>query len=265
MIAKLDSFFDAVPRPGSNPVEIGAFTLFVSESPFGYYARPSLAHPESIEASDLVALEEAFAERNVDLSIEWVEEAHPELAELAMVHGLEVRSHALMVILNDAVVLPNVEGVRVRLVGAEDAVLVDGLAVANLSFGVGGTDAGSVGLMERDIAVAGMDDAFVEYFRDRARRGLTFTAVAESSEGVLAVASYQSANKAAEIVGVATLPMARKRGLGAAVTALLTTHAFESGVEIVLLSAQNDDVARVYERIGFHRIGFTGAAERAKK
>jgi hypothetical protein len=44
------------------------------------------------------------------------------------------------------------------------------------------------------------------------------------------------------------------------VTALLANHAMQHGVRTVLLSAQDDDVARVYERVGFRRVGSTGAA-----
>ena len=266
MISKLDTFFDAVPRSGANPVVIGAFTLFVSNAPFGYYARPSLAHPKSVNTSDLVALEEACVERDVELSIEWVHETHPELSGMAGSHGLEVRSHALMVVKSGEVLIPKLlEGVTVRLVNADDSALVDGLAVANLSFGFGGTEPGSVGHIERDIAVAALDEEFIEYFRNRVRQGLIVTAVAKSDDGVLAVGSYQRANNCAEIVGVATLPAARGRGLAGALTALLATHALEEGVEMVLLSAQNVSVARVYERVGFRRVGSTGAAERRRK
>jgi predicted GNAT family acetyltransferase len=64
-----------------------------------------------------------------------------------------------------------------------------------------------------------------------------------------------------EIVAVATLPAYRRRGLGSTVTSTLVEHAFGSGVDLVLLSAQNDDVARIYEKLGFARIGAVGAAE----
>jgi predicted GNAT family acetyltransferase len=58
-----------------------------------------------------------------------------------------------------------------------------------------------------------------------------------------------------EIVGVATLPAFRRRGIGAALTAFLTSDAGDRGVRTVFLSAGNEDVARVYERAGFRRIG----------
>ena len=45
----------------------------------------------------------------------------------------------------------------------------------------------------------------------------------------------------------------RRQGLGAAVTAALVEHALGRGIETVFLSAADDDVARVYERLGFRR------------
>jgi len=61
---------------------------------------------------------------------------------------------------------------------------------------------------------------------------------------------------------VATLPSARRRGIAAALTAALTADALNRGVELVFLGADSDDVARIYERAGFRRIGTTGGAEK---
>ena len=52
-----------------------------------------------------------------------------------------------------------------------------------------------------------------------------------------------------------TLPSARRQGLGGAVTAALVTDALAHGAEIVFLSAGSEEIARVYGRLGFARIG----------
>ena len=67
----------------------------------------------------------------------------------------------------------------------------------------------------------------------------------------------------AEITGVGVLPASRRRGLGAAVTALLARDALDRGVETGFLSASDDAVARVYARIGFREIGNAMIAEPA--
>ena len=54
---------------------------------------------------------------------------------------------------------------------------------------------------------------------------------------------------------MATLPSARRRGLAAALTALLVSEMQAVGVRTVFLSADSEDVARVYRRIGFTDVG----------
>ena len=67
----------------------------------------------------------------------------------------------------------------------------------------------------------------------------------------------------AEIVGVATLPSARRRGLGAALTATLARQLLDAGTDLVFLSAGSEEIARVYLRVGFRRIGTACIAEPA--
>ena len=80
-------------------------------------------------------------------------------------------------------------------------------------------------------------------------------------DGIVARGGLQSALGAAEVVGVATLPSARRHGHGAAVSALLARVALERGNDLVFLSAVNEDVARMYASIGFRRVGTAGIAE----
>jgi GNAT superfamily N-acetyltransferase len=61
---------------------------------------------------------------------------------------------------------------------------------------------------------------------------------------------------------VATLPRFRGRGLGAGLASALVAHARETA-DMVFLIAGDDDVARVYERVGFARLATTGVAEPA--
>jgi len=63
------------------------------------------------------------------------------------------------------------------------------------------------------------------------------------------------------LTGIAVLPRARRRGLGAAITHALVSDAKVRGVETLFLSARDDAVARVYERVGFVRVGTACIAE----
>jgi GNAT superfamily N-acetyltransferase len=59
------------------------------------------------------------------------------------------------------------------------------------------------------------------------------------------------AGPCAEVSGVAVVPGARGRGVGAALTSAVTTWAFSSGADLAWLGAESDDAARVYERLGY--------------
>jgi len=93
------------------------------------------------------------------------------------------------------------------------------------------------------------------------QRGLTVTGAAFGEGVPVAVGSHQPVGTATEIVGVGVLPAFRRRGLGAAVTSLLVRDAQRRGAGLIFLSAGGDAVARVYERLGFERVGTAGAAE----
>ena len=132
---------------------------------------------------------------------------------------------------------------HVRVLGTSPAEVS---VVAQLAFSTPGTAPGSVGVAERDAALR---DATPTSTRHR-------HAVADlPGEGVLAVGTAQRAGDVVEIAGIGTLPAARRRGLGGAVTAELARDALSRGAELVFLSAGSLDVARVYERVGFRRVG----------
>ena len=65
----------------------------------------------------------------------------------------------------------------------------------------------------------------------------------------------QRVGDVAEVVGVATLPSARRRGYASQLTASLARDALQHGADLVFLSAGDDDVARLYSKVGFRRIG----------
>ena len=174
LIKELDHYFDAVPRSDSDPIEVGPFTLFVSRAPFPYYARPSRNHPGPILPTDLELLEKASASRDLDLSIEWIHETHPEMASVAADFGLEVHTYALLVATVTDLKSPGSEPAAVRIIGSEEVAIEHGLAVAEISFGLGGTDIGQGGTEDRVAMVSTLSAPRIEHQRDRIQRGLVF-------------------------------------------------------------------------------------------
>jgi N-acetylglutamate synthase-like GNAT family acetyltransferase len=239
--------------------EHGPLRLFVSEGvPWPYYARPAGGE---IGADDIAAVRRRQWMLGVPEVFEWVVDLAPSLGPAARATGLEVSEHPLMA-LDQPLEAPAV-GARLRRRDPDDPQLAASRAVADIAFGAPGTERGDAGAPERDAALAGFPERGLASVRERMAAGLTVTVVAEDDDGVLAVGSHQPVAGVTEVVGVGTLPSARRRGLGAAITAALVADARGGGVDIVFLSAGSEDIARVYGRLGFERVGTAGIAQPA--
>jgi ribosomal protein S18 acetylase RimI-like enzyme len=255
LLERIEEHFDAAPRAAADVEEHGALTLFVSRIPWRFYGRPRLGLGEDVGADDVAAMRARQRELGVREAFEWVHETTPSLAGAATAAGLQVLQVPLLVLAREEWTPPPApDGVRLRMLGADDASLPGAQAVVELAFAAEGMELGAVGPEERDLAKARLGD--LGFLRDRLRRGLTAMAVAESeADGPLAAGAHQLAEGVSEVMSVGTLPSARRRGIGAAVTGRLVEDAQARGAEIVFLSAAGDDVARMYERIGFRRLG----------
>jgi hypothetical protein len=265
VIARIERCYDAIPRAEGVRVEsVGPFELFVREGAgWPYYARPRVGAVE-FAVADVEAVLARQRELDVPRSIEWVLEASPALLPV-MGDLLSVTLAPLMVL--DATLLPGSADGAALLdpsspTFAEDCAL--SVAVAQVGFGNAGTTTGLPGPAERDAAVEPIAADQLDVVARDLRAGHKAEAVARDPvAGIVARGAFQSALGAAEVVGVATLPAARHRGYGAAVSTLLAREALARGNEVVFLSAASEDVARVYARIGFRRIGTAGIGEAA--
>ncbi|GIG01594.1 GNAT family N-acetyltransferase [Catellatospora citrea] len=256
LLNRLERFYDAVPRDRAAVERHGGLELFLRQStPYPFYARPVLGGPAPT-AADIAAVRARQRELDLPEAFEWVDETTPALLPLAEAAGLSVLRAPLLV-LDPARLAAATGSARIVDADAPDAAadLAAISAVANVGFGAPGTAAGDAGPAERDAALSVPDAEQLARQLADIRSGVRANAVAElPGQGPAASGLYQRAGDVAEIVGVATLPSARRRGLGGAVTALLARHALDQGVRTVFLSAASEDVARVYERQGFVRV-----------
>jgi ribosomal protein S18 acetylase RimI-like enzyme len=257
LLGRVERTYDALPRrPGVRAEAVGPFELFVREGDgWPFYARPRLGARE-FSAAAVAALLARQRELGVPQALEWVIDVSPGLVE-AVSAQLPVVRAPLMVL--EPGLLPSMVDSAARVLHPEDPdaaeLLAVSAAVANLGFADHGTGMGEAGPVERDAAVgpARLDSDAVAGLRVDA-------IVVDPVDGMVARGGYQAALGAAEIVGVATLPAARRRGNGAAVTVALARHALDHGNDLVFLSAADEDVARIYARIGFRRVGTAGIA-----
>jgi len=247
---RLDRYLDAAPRSSAEPEEVGPFTLFRSRAPWPYYARPRIGLQRAIDSADLGRLADRCRELDLPLAIEWVGEVTPSLEPLARAAGLEVEVHPLLVL--DSSETSAEPDPAVEILDADDPRLPASRAIADVGFGTPGTEVGAAGERERDERAAKVRQEVRDHVRRQIRAGLMVTAVTLDQN---ATGTLIPVGDTAEIVGVATLPAHRRRGLAGAITRALVAEARRRGVTLVLLSAGSDEVARVYERAGFRRVG----------
>ncbi|MEU9702090.1 GNAT family N-acetyltransferase [Streptomyces sp. NPDC047981] len=251
MLTRLETYYDAVPRSAARAEEFGSLTLFVREGRgWPYYARPALGHTGEVPLADVERVRARQRELGVPEAFEWVAETTPGLRAAVEKSGLVVHEHPLMVLHGAGVPAGAPTGVDVRILEVGDPVLPSAAAVPYAAFGVA-----------PDASVAAQ-------LAVRIGAGLTRLAAAVDADGTaLSAGQHQPVatvlGTVSEVVGVGTLPAARRRGLGLAVTAALVADARARGVETVFLSATDEAVARLYARLGFRTVGTALIAEPA--
>jgi ribosomal protein S18 acetylase RimI-like enzyme len=266
LLEQLEYYYDTVPRNGARAEDFGPLTLFVRQGRgWPFYARPARGWSGPVRASDVTAVRARQRELDMPESFEWVAESTPTLRAAVEQAGLAVHEHPLMVLEPHAPVAaadPLPAGLSVRIVAADDPVLPGALAVPHLAFAEPGTGIGMVGAAElAEMVRAQAGDGSVERAAARIRAGRTAIAAAVLDGTVLCAGQHQPVGTVSEIVGVGTLPAARRRGLGLAVTAALVHDARARGVATVFLSAGDDEIARIYARLGFRRFATALIAE----
>ncbi len=259
LLDSIERYFSAAPLPDARIEAAGALDVPIGEPTWPYPARPrSDAGP--VTADDVRAAVELQESAGLPAALEWVPERAPAIAAAARAAGLTVEELPLLVAV-DPVELLLPAGVALYVVGADDPQLARYQWVAATAFAHPG-DAGDVRDVPEDVSAEAR--ARTAVLRERIGSGRTVMMVAVENDEPVAVGSHQPVDvdgmEVSEVVGVATLPRLRGRGLGAGITSALVAHATETA-ELVFLAAGDDDVARVYERVGFARLATAAVAE----
>ncbi|GAA3760920.1 hypothetical protein GCM10022379_30970 [Micromonospora maritima] len=266
----MERFYDAVPRDGARTEEFDSLVLFVRDGAgWPFYARPRPDAAGVPTLAEVTAVRARQRELGLPEAFEWVHEHQPELLAVARSAGLTVLEAPLMLLEPERLPDPGTfSDVPVRVLDPGDPGFAADIAlrraVAAVGFAHGGTARGEAGPAERDAAIARLDVEALEEEATRVADGRRVSVLAGTPhEGALASGMAMRVGDVAEIAGVATLPSARRRGLGAAVTATLARELRASGTDLIFLSAGSEDIARVYLRVGFRRVGTACIAEPA--
>jgi ribosomal protein S18 acetylase RimI-like enzyme len=251
VLQRIDRFCDEVPRHWATPLDDGPLRLFVRNRPgWPFYARPVPGGPP-VTAEDVERVRARQRALRVPEAFEWVAGEAPSMADAARAAGLAVKMCPLLVLDGAPVGPPLPAGYSARLVGPADGDLQAAahsvLTVAAAAFGApspGPPVGAALAELRADLAAGAIARALVT-----------------GPDGPVTAGSAQRVGDVVELVGIGTVAAARGRGLGGAVTALLAGAARDAGAEVVFLAAGDAAATRVYERVGFRRVGECGIAE----
>jgi ribosomal protein S18 acetylase RimI-like enzyme len=254
ILAVLEGYYDAAPRPAATTEEVGPFTLFVRRDPSGwpFYARPRLGLDVPFTAADVQRVRVRQREVGAPEALEWVLETTPSLLDAARADGLHVAECPLLAFPADP---SSLQGQVSRCDSQELTTQVLEPDSPDLPAVIGAVEAGFTGT---DDVEPGDPGGRLNLMR----AGLLVTVAAYDERGdIVGGGSHSPRGSTTELTGIAVVPRARRRGAGAAITRALVEDAQRRGVQTVFLSAQDDTVARVYERVGFTRVGTACIAE----
>jgi len=255
----IERYFAAAPHPDARIEAVGALDVPIGDPAWPYPARPR-AGGGPVTEDDVRAAAALQEEAGLPVALEWVPECSRETAAAARAAGLTVEELPLLVAVDPVELLLPV-GVRLYVVGADDPELPHYQQVAATAFAHPG------GPADVDVPPDTSDEALArtDVLRERIAAGRTVMMVAVENGEAVAVGSHQPVDidgtEVSEIVGLATSPRLRGRGLGAGMASALVAHASETA-DMVFLAAGDDDVARVYERVGFAWLASTAVADR---
>jgi len=254
LLERIEAGYDASPRSRATTEEVGPLTLFLSRVGWPYYARPRLGLTDPIAPADVVRVRDRQRELGVPEAFEWVHEVTPSLLAAAEAAGLTVHRYPLMA-LGDRTLLSDVvqgssaapEGVTVRVLPPGDPAARDVRRAIHAAFSEEEpTDAApdDPGARDPDF-VDSNPSRFVGAFLDgRAVGG----------------GSSMPTGRVAELAGIGVIPSARRRGIGAALTAALVADAHDRGCDLLYLSA-DEGAEGVYASVGFRPVATACIAE----
>ena len=250
---RLETYMRRAAMLGRDAVEIPPFVcLFNPGDPLRFFNYAKPLEPVGAESDglneSLATLREAFRARDRMPRFEFIEEYAPDLGPALAAAGFNLEDRYPLLVCTPETLrqMPPIDGLTITTL-TPDSPAEDLLACMHVQKQAFGDVAGDPPTME-DV--------------DDLRRNLADDgAFLARLEGVpVGAMMYTSPlDGLTELAGGATLEAYRRRGIGAAMAAVATAHAFALGVEVVLLTAASEHASQVYQRAGFKWYG-TGLA-----
>ncbi|WP_369138170.1 GNAT family N-acetyltransferase [Modestobacter versicolor] len=270
LLDRIERYFTLAPLADARVHTAGPLRVPIGSAEWPYPARPEPGREAEVSLADVRAAIALQEQAGLPVALEWLGDHCRGLAQVARQAGLVVDELPLLVADDPVEVLLPAE-VRLYLVGADDPRLGLYQRLAELAFANPRPAVAVPAGAGRGVPDVALDDPGptelppTEVLRERVATGRTVMMVAVDDGQPVAIGSHQPVDvdgtEVSEVVGVATLPRFRGRGLGAGLTSALVEHARQTA-DLVFLAAGDDDVARVYERAGFAWVATSCLAER---
>lgn len=239
VLARLEQYYDTVPRASAEVEDLGPFTNFRPgpATTWPFYARPRLGYDGAFTADDVRRVLERRVELGLARNIEWVDEVTPSLGPaVAEAIGHPADQYPLLV---RRAAPPPPEQQGVVLMTADHPDLSASIGAVHASFGETDDYEPAELRSEPDLIASGH---------------LIMVAVYDEAGTVVGGGSASPRGEVAELMGIGVIPRGRGRGLGTAATEALTRSAMHAGVTTVFLSAGSAGAASIYRRVGFEDV-----------
>jgi len=230
--ARVQAFLRARARVRSGP-----FAILISPSDAGLYANYAVPDDDAQPtAADIAALEQAFQTRDRTARLEYAPGAAAAVEAALIAAGFSIELRPPMMICNAGAVRP-----------------VPRLEDFDLAFTEDEVDLSKAASVQAEVYDGDPDD--FQWLRDMPRRGGRVAVARHRRTGEMAgVGAFISPLSAVtEVVGIATRPAFRRRGLAQALTSMLTEAAFRAGCHMTWLSAAGEAQSNIYARAGYER------------
>jgi ribosomal protein S18 acetylase RimI-like enzyme len=235
MLQRLERGFRATAAQDRQRVALAQFDVFLSQQSGDHL---SLAIPLADGGDSIDALTEAFAKHERRARIEYFHELYPGLASALESKGFELEMNAPLMTLEPADFAKSERPPGYRRLGpADDALMEDFFRRQSIAFGGDGGDEAL---------------SWLPQIKSGLERG-TVMAACNLQNGLPVSGAVIQGRDDAELAGVWTLPDFRKQGLAYAVCQCLLDEYFQTRGLCWLSSAE--DALRLYEKLGFKRIG----------
>ena len=262
LLLRVETHQVAVGLPGTRRYLCGPVTITVAADP----EQPLAARlTGAATAADVAAAAGRMQALDVPERFEWIDELLPGQAGAFDAPGFVVRHHPLLVLahVQAQAARPGVTVERVDPASPDDLAATTA-AVSAIAFSYDGSSQRRADAAHVELAIA-LFSRGPELARTRAlladERVTVWLARLDGQPAATAHAIRYAG--AVEIVGVGTVAASRGRGLATAVTESAAAAAVAEGADLVFLTAEDADSARLYQRLGFETVGTVCVAQRA--